>query len=74
MNTREAFEKGTERFNAQDVQGFAEVLADDVVFTAPTATSRRPGAPSPWTTFRCCGSAPAGALGDVRLAARVRLR
>ena len=35
MTTREAFEKGTERFNAHDVQGFAEVLADDVVFTAP---------------------------------------
>jgi ketosteroid isomerase-like protein len=35
MNTREAFEKGTERFNAHDVEGFAEVLADDVVFTAP---------------------------------------
>jgi len=35
MTTREAFEKGTERFNAHDVQGFAEVLADDVVFAAP---------------------------------------
>jgi predicted ester cyclase len=35
MTTREAFEKGTERFNAHDVQGFAEVLADDVVFSAP---------------------------------------
>jgi len=35
MTTREAFEKGTERFNAHDVEGFAEVLADDVVFTAP---------------------------------------
>ena len=35
MTTREAFEKGTDRFNAHDVQGFAEVLADDVVFSAP---------------------------------------
>jgi len=35
VTTREAFEKGTERFNAHDVQGFAEVLADDVVFSAP---------------------------------------
>ena len=35
MTTREAFEKGTERFNAHDVEGFAEVLADDVVFSAP---------------------------------------
>jgi ketosteroid isomerase-like protein len=35
MNTREAFEKGTETFNAHDIKGFAEVLADDVVFEAP---------------------------------------
>jgi ketosteroid isomerase-like protein len=35
MTTREAFEKGTDTFNAHDVDGFAEVLADDVVFSAP---------------------------------------
>ena len=35
MTTREAFEKGTQTFNAHDVDGFAEVLADDVVFEAP---------------------------------------
>ena len=35
MTTREAFERGTETFNAHDIAGFAEVLADDVVFTAP---------------------------------------
>ena len=35
MSTREAFERGTETFNAHDIDGFAEVLADDVVFTAP---------------------------------------
>jgi uncharacterized protein (TIGR02246 family) len=35
MTTREAFEKGTDTFNAHDIDGFAEVLADDVVFTAP---------------------------------------
>jgi ketosteroid isomerase-like protein len=35
MNTREAFEQGTETFNAHDIKGFAEVLADDVVFEAP---------------------------------------
>jgi ketosteroid isomerase-like protein len=32
---REAFEKGTETFNAHDIEGFASVLADDVVFAAP---------------------------------------
>jgi ketosteroid isomerase-like protein len=32
---REAFEKGTETFNAHDLDGFAAVLADDVVFRAP---------------------------------------
>lgn len=35
MTTREAFERGTETFNAHDVDGFAAVLADDVVFSAP---------------------------------------
>jgi predicted ester cyclase len=35
MTTREAFEKGTETFNAHDIKGFAEVLADDAVFDAP---------------------------------------
>ena len=35
MTTRDAFEKGTDTFNAHDLVGFAEVLADDVVFRAP---------------------------------------
>jgi predicted ester cyclase len=35
MTTREAFEKGTDTFNAHDIDGFAEVLADDVIFVAP---------------------------------------
>jgi ketosteroid isomerase-like protein len=35
MTTREAFERGTHTFNAHDIDGFAEVLADDVVFAAP---------------------------------------
>ena len=33
--TREAFERGTDTFNAHDLDGFAQVLADDVVFEAP---------------------------------------
>jgi predicted ester cyclase len=35
MTIREAFEKGTETFNAHDLVGFAAVLADDVGFRAP---------------------------------------
>jgi ketosteroid isomerase-like protein len=35
MTAREAFVRGTDTFNAHDVDGFAEVLADDVTFTAP---------------------------------------
>ena len=35
MTAREAFERGTETFNAHDLKGFAELLADDVVFEAP---------------------------------------
>jgi len=34
-SVREAFERGTATFNARDIDGFAEVLADDVVFEAP---------------------------------------
>lgn len=35
MTAREAFEMGTATFNAHDIDGFADVLADDVVYTAP---------------------------------------
>ena len=35
MTPREAFERGTQTFNAHDIEGFAEVLTDDVVFEAP---------------------------------------
>ena len=35
MTVREAFERGTETFNAHDLEGFAAVLDDDVVFQAP---------------------------------------
>jgi ketosteroid isomerase-like protein len=35
MTTREAFERGTDTFNAHDLDGFATMLADDVVFEAP---------------------------------------
>lgn len=35
MSTRRAFEIGTDTFNAHDIEGFAAVLADDVVFEAP---------------------------------------
>ena len=37
MTTREVFERGTDTFNAHDVDGFAAVLADDVAFAAPGA-------------------------------------
>ena len=39
ISAREAFERGTETFNAHDIDGFAAVLADDVVFRAPGPTS-----------------------------------
>jgi SnoaL-like domain len=35
ITTRKAFAKGTDTFNAHDIDAFAEVLADDVVFVAP---------------------------------------
>jgi hypothetical protein len=35
ITTREAFQAGTDRFNEHDIDGFAQVLADDVVFKGP---------------------------------------
>jgi predicted ester cyclase len=35
ITAREAFERGTDTFNAHDIQGFADTLDDDVVFAAP---------------------------------------
>jgi hypothetical protein len=35
MTTRQAFERGTDTFNGHDINGFADVLADDVFFVAP---------------------------------------
>lgn len=37
ITARQAFERGTDTFNAHDLKGFTEVLADDVVFQAPGA-------------------------------------
>jgi len=41
MTAREAFERGTKAFNAHDINGFAEVLADDVVFQAQADCAAR---------------------------------
>ena len=35
MTSPEVFVRGTDTFNAHDIDGFAAVLADDVVFQAP---------------------------------------
>ena len=39
MTVREAFEKGTEAFNAHDIGGFSDVMTDDVVYRAPGGMS-----------------------------------
>ena len=39
MTVREAFEKGTEAFNAHDIGEFSAVLTDDVVFHVPGGMS-----------------------------------
>ena len=39
MTIREAFDQGTETFNAHDIDGFTDVLADDVVYRAPGGMS-----------------------------------
>jgi ketosteroid isomerase-like protein len=35
MTIRETFQKGTDTFNAHDIDGFTSVLADDVTYHAP---------------------------------------
>jgi predicted ester cyclase len=40
MTVREAFQKGTDTFNAHDIDGFTSVLADDVVYRAPGVSGR----------------------------------
>lgn len=40
MTTREVFERGTSAFNAHDIDGFAEVLHDEVEFKAPGVSGR----------------------------------
>jgi len=39
ITVREAFEAGTNTFNAHDIDGFAGVLAEDVAFHAPGGVS-----------------------------------
>ena len=39
MSMQEAFEKGTQTFNAHDIDGFTSVLADDVTYRAPGGIS-----------------------------------
>jgi len=39
MTIREAFQKGTDTFNAHDIDGFTSVLADDVTYHAPGGIS-----------------------------------
>jgi steroid delta-isomerase-like uncharacterized protein len=35
MSIREAFDRGTEAFNAHDLEAFGELMADDVILAAP---------------------------------------
>jgi steroid delta-isomerase-like uncharacterized protein len=39
-SVREAFERGTAAFNAHDIDGFAQVLSEDVLFEAPGIRGR----------------------------------
>ena len=41
ITVREAFEKGTDTFNAHDIDAFTSVLADDVSYSAPGGISGR---------------------------------
>ena len=64
MTVREAFEKGTDTFNAHDIDGFASVLADDVVYQAPGGITRGPGPRAcPSVPPSIHGGSPAGPAG-----------
>jgi ketosteroid isomerase-like protein len=41
MTVQEAFDKGTQTFNAHDIDGFTGVLADDVTYKAPGGMTGR---------------------------------
>ena len=56
MTVREAFEKGTEAFNAHDMRGFAEVVADDVVFQGQAAYAAKERRHA--SSFSVAGSLP----------------
>jgi hypothetical protein len=65
MTVRQAFEKGTQTFNAHDIEGFAQILADDVIFAAPGGiqgkgmpASRSLGAGSKPSLMRALTSTP----------------
>ena len=59
---RETFERGTKTFNSHDIGGFAEVLADDVVFEAPgglRGRERQPASNSTASMLEQLGLVPA---------------
>ena len=56
MTARQAFERGTETFNSHDIDGFAEALADDVVFETPGGLRGQGKAPASNST--AAGSVP----------------
>jgi hypothetical protein len=58
--TREAFEKGTDTFNAHDIDAFAEVLADDVIFAAPGGMRGEGKQPAPSSTAAASPHSPTG--------------
>jgi hypothetical protein len=58
MTIREAFENGTDTFNAHDIDGFASVLADDVVYQAPGGISGRGKTPVLSSTLAGLGPSP----------------
>ena len=47
MTVREAFEKGTDTFNAHDIDGFTGVLTDDVTYRAPGGIGGQGNKPAP---------------------------
>jgi steroid delta-isomerase-like uncharacterized protein len=51
MSVREAFERGTEAFNAHDLDAFGELFSDDVVQTAPGGM-RAEGKPAAMEFYR----------------------
>ena len=66
MTVREAFGKHAETFSVHDMDGFADMLAEDVVFHAPGGMGRAASLRDAWPVMSHTTAGPAAATGQDR--------